>query len=107
MAEKDLLDEMDTAARDLLKSVNGSTVGEVREGEAPQPVDIKGRIAAFEAVTNYLAVKHKIQPAGVGKSGIDRYRDRINGGAPGSGAGRKGGKASGRAADTEADSDRA
>ena len=101
----DILTEMDAAARDLLKSVNGGTVEPVREGEAPQPVDIKGRIAAFEAVTNYLAVKHKIQPSGAGKNGIDRYRDRINGGAAGSGTGRSRGKASGRAADTEASDD--
>ena len=103
MAEKDLLEEMDAAARDLLKSANGVTVGEGREGETPQPVDIKGRIAAFEAVTTYLAVKHKIQPSGAGKNGIDRYRDRINGGATGSGTGRTRGKASSRAPDAEAD----
>ena len=99
----DILDEMDAAAQGLPKAVNGTTMEPVREGETPQPVDIKGRIAAFEAVTNYLAVKHKIQPSGAGKNGIDRYRDRINGGATGSGTGRTRGKASSRAPDAEAD----
>lgn len=101
----DLLEDMDTAARELLKSVTDRTIGEAAPGADPQPVDLKGRIEAFEAVTSYLAVKHKVQPSGAGKNGIDRYRDRINGGASRSRAGRKGGAASNGSADSEASDD--
>lgn len=87
-AGDDLLPDMDVAARELLKSVNGTTMTTGEEGQPPQPIDLKGRVAAFEAVTAYLAVKHKIQPAGVQRSGVDKYRDRINGRASGRGADR-------------------
>ena len=81
MAEKnDLLTAMDDAARELLKSVNVPTMEKGSEDEEAQPVDMKSRIAAFAAVTDYLAVKHKIQPTGASKNAIDRYRSAINGG---------------------------
>jgi hypothetical protein len=76
-----LMDEMEAAAIELLKSVNGTTMTAGDSGDQPQPIDLKGRVAAFEAVTAFLAVKHKIEPAGAKSSGIDRYRRDINGSA--------------------------
>jgi len=99
--ESNLLDDMDAAAKQLLSSVNGTTITTDGPGAEPQPIDIKGRIAAFAAVTDYLAVKHKIQPAGAKKNGLDGYRTAINGGATGRRANRQGASASGGAADAE------
>jgi len=76
-----LLADMDAAARALLQFVNPSTIGEGEPAAEAQPIDPKGRVAAFQAVTAYLAVKHKIEPAGNGPSGIDRYSRQINGAA--------------------------
>ncbi len=102
----DLLDDMDDAARALLKAVNGNTVEPTGDTAKTQPPDLKGRIEAFEAVTSYLAVKHKVQPTGAGKSGIDQYRDRINGRASGGRASRKRTAPANGAADTDtADTD--
>ena len=78
-----LMDDMDVAAKELLKSITGHTMGDGSSEPKSESVAIEGQIEAFEAVTAYLAVKHKIQPSGAGQSGIDRYRDRINGGASG------------------------
>ena len=100
----DLLDDMDAAARELLKSITGNSIPEGTSDAKPQPVNLERGIEAFEAVTAYLAVKHKVQPSGAGKNGIDRYRDRINGGAAGSRASRKGRAPSNGAADAETDS---
>lgn len=81
-----LIKAMDEAALGLLNAVNG-TKTESPPGETSQPVDIKGRTAAFQAVTAYLAVKHKIEPEGGKTSGIDKYRSAINGRTTGRGAG--------------------
>lgn len=103
--ETSLLDDMDAAARELLSSVNGITITVDGPGAEPQPIDIKGRIAAFAAVTDYLAVKHKIQPAGAKKNGLDGYRATINGGEARRRANRQGAKTSGGAADADAGDD--
>ena len=77
--KNDLLDDMDAAARELLKSVNPPTIAADGTAEAAQPIDLKGRVAAFDAVTAYLMVKHKIQPTGAQRNGLDKYRSAING----------------------------
>lgn len=94
----DLLEDMDAAARELLKSITGHTIGDGSTDDKAQSVAMESKIEAFEAVTAYLAVKHKVQPSGAGKNGIDRYRDRINGGASGGRARSKGASASNGAA---------
>lgn len=99
----DLLDEMDAAAKELLKVITGNTMTDGQPVADAKSMPMESKIEAFEAVTAYLAVKHKVQPSGAGKNGIDRYRDRINGGAAGNRAGRKGRAASNGAADAETD----
>lgn len=81
-----LMEEMEAAAVQLLKSVNGTTMEVGDSGGEPQPIDLKGRVAAFQAVTAFLAVKHKIEPEGAKSSGIDGYRRQIDGSAPRRGA---------------------
>lgn len=103
--ESSLLDDMDKAAKQLLSSVNGITICADGPGAEPQPIDIKGRIAAFAAVTDYLAVKHKIQPAGAKKNGLDGYRATINGGETRRRANRQGVAASDSASSAEAGDD--
>ena len=97
----DLLDVMDDAARALLKDANGHTIEAAGDGSEPQPIDLKGRVAAFAAVTDWIVVKHKIRPEGAKASGIDGYRKRISG-TPGSRA--RGGTDKTGSSDGEADS---
>lgn len=83
-----LIAEMDIAATALLQSVNGHTMDTGETGSEPRPVDVKGRVAAFEAVTAYIAVRNKLKLEGAGPSGIDKLASRVRGsGAPGRGAG--------------------
>ena len=96
-----LIDAMDAAAMELLKLGNGHTIGDPTSGEEPQPFDLKGRVAAFEAVTAYLAVRNKIEPPGAKSNGIDRYRNAINGSTPGRRARRAGTSVEGDTAESD------
>lgn len=102
--QTDIIAVMDAQAEQLLKTATGTTIPATPSGEVTPPVDMKDRIEAFKAVTAYLVVRGKLAPEDEGKSGIDKLRDRVNGGrrTPGRRAHPPAGSEDGSGADSRA-----
>jgi hypothetical protein len=85
--EKSLIERLDEAAINLLDTmkVDTMTIEKTEDGEVKvlKPVEPNERVAIFNSVVRYLAVKHKVDPEGV-EAGIDDFVNRLHGPQTGS-----------------------
>lgn len=68
----DLIAKMDEFASDLIKSVKGNTISGIEEGG-----EFKAKVDVFNAVTRWVAIKHKVYPEEEERSGLERLIDEL------------------------------
>lgn len=85
-----LLERLDEAAKDLLAEMGNNTMEIGEDGSAKLPLAATERVAIFNSVVRYLAVKHRVQPEEE-DTGLDDFIQQLHGKS----APRRGGRTSG------------
>src|SRR5574337_941760 len=73
-----LLERLDEAAKDLLAEMGNNTMEIGEDGSAKLPLAATERVAIFNSVVRYLAVKHRVQPEEE-DTGLDDFIQQLHG----------------------------